>query len=68
MKQQKVYEKIFKNYKYIELSKNNKNLGTYVNLIGLKTVLVILFSPKKISNTYCFVHGDTLSTLLGVYL
>ena len=61
-------KKIFKNYKYIELSKNNKNLGTYVNLIFwfLKTVLVILFSPKKeISNTYCFVHGDTLSTLLG---
>lgn len=62
-------KKISKNYKYIELSKNHKNLGTYSNLIFwfVKSIFKILLYPKKeISHKYCFVHGDTLSTLLGI--
>lgn len=62
-------KKISKNFKYFELSNNQKNLGTYTNLIFwfIKCVFRILLIPKKeISKKYCFVHGDTLSTLLGI--
>ena len=63
-------EKIIGKYIYIELSKNKINLGTYSNLIlwFFKTIIKIIFYPdKNIKSNYCFVHGDTLSTLLGSF-
>ena len=63
-------KKIIGKYIYIELSKNKINLGTYSNLIlwFFKTIIKIIFYPdKNIKSNYCFVHGDTLSTLLGSF-
>ena len=67
----KLRNKITDNYEYIEFSKNNKNLGTYFGLMKwfLNNLLKIIFiRQKKLRFQYCFVHGDTLSTLLGSFL
>ena len=63
--------KILQDYKYVEFSNNKKNLGTYFGLIKwfTRNLLKILFiRQKKIKSQFCFVHGDTLSTLLGSLL
>ena len=60
--------KIQNGYTYVEFSSNKKNLGTYFGLIKwfIRNLLKIIFiRQKKIKSQYCFVHGDTLSTLLG---
>jgi UDP-N-acetylglucosamine 2-epimerase (non-hydrolysing) len=67
----KLRNKITDNYEYIEFSKNNKNLGTYFGLMKwfLNNLLKIIFiRQEKLRFQYCFVHGDTLSTLLGSFL
>lgn len=63
--------KIFDNHEYIEFSKNKKNLGTYFGLIKwfINNLLKIIFiRQKELKYQYSFVHGDTLSTLLGSIL
>ncbi len=67
----KLRNKITNNYEYIEFSKNKKNLGTYLGLIKwfINNLLKIIFiRQKELNSLYCFVHGDTLSTLLGSFL
>jgi UDP-N-acetylglucosamine 2-epimerase len=64
-------KKINKEYKLIEVSRNKNDLGSYKNLITwfFKTMFSLLFSKEyNIKSEYCFVHGDTLSTLLGTIL
>lgn len=61
--------KIENAYSYVELSSNSKDLGSYSNLIKwffINFIKFILFPTKNIRNEICIVHGDTLSTLLGV--
>ena len=64
-------DKILHGYTYIEFSNNKKNLGTYFGLIKWfirNLIKITLIRQKKIKSQYCFVHGDTLSTLLGSFL
>ncbi len=64
-------KKINNKCKFIDYSKNNKDLGTYSNLIIWFTfgiVKSIFIKNKHIKNTFCIVHGDTLSTLLGAII
>ena len=47
----------------------NYDLGTYVNLFKwfFKNLIKAIFIPiKSLKSEICIVHGDTLSTLLGV--
>lgn len=56
-------------YNYIELSSNSKDLGSYWELIkwfSISLIKFLLFPSKEIKQEICIVHGDTLSTLLGV--
>ena len=61
--------KIDDDYSYVELSSNSKDLGSYSNLIKwffINFIKFLLRPTKNIRNEICIVHGDTLSTLLGV--
>lgn len=61
--------KIIDTYQYIELSSNSKDLGSYWELIkwfAINLFKFLLFPSKEIKKEICIVHGDTLSTLLGV--
>lgn len=63
--------KIKGDYVYKEYTKNQYDLGTYLNLISwfLKLLIKILFTrDKNFKNNYSVVHGDTLSTLVGALL
>tara|TARA_B100000427_G_scaffold329731_1_gene347354 strand:- start:4894 stop:5967 length:1074 start_codon:yes stop_codon:yes gene_type:complete len=63
-------QKINKGYEYIEYSKNSQDIGTYGGLLrwSINALIKILFSKdKNIKSSYCFVHGDTLSTLIGSF-
>jgi len=64
-------KKLNKEHKLIEVSKNENDLGSYNGLIVwfFTTMFNVLFRKKySIKSEYCFVHGDTLSTLLGAIL
>jgi len=56
------------NYRLINLSKNSKNISSIPFMIIW--FIKIIFSIKKIKELnktfYCLVHGDTVSTLLGM--
>jgi len=61
--------KIKDNYNYFELSSNSKDLGSYLKLIQwffINLIKFLLIPSKEMRKEICIVHGDTLSTLLGV--
>ena len=61
--------KIKDNFNYIELNSNSTDLGSYWKLINwffVNLIKFLLFPSKEIKKEICIVHGDTLSTLLGV--
>ena len=61
-------KKIKGNYEYISFIDNDHDLGTYSDLIRwfLKCLFkIVTLKYKKMNNSYCVVHGDTLSTLIG---
>ena len=63
-------QKINKGYEYIEYSKNSQDIGTYGGLLRwfINSFIKVLFSTdKNIESSYCFVHGDTISTLIGTF-
>jgi UDP-N-acetylglucosamine 2-epimerase (non-hydrolysing) len=64
-------EKILGKFEYIEYSKNIEDIGTYLELIKwfvITVIKIIFFTEKKIRSSYVFIHGDTLSTILGMLL
>ena len=62
-------EKIDDKCNFINLDNLNYDLGTYMNLFKwfFKNLIKAIFIPiKSLKSEICIVHGDTLSTLLGV--
>ena len=61
-------ESFASNYKYIKLTKNTKNISKITSMISWFIKIVI--SKHKVDLDpdlkYCLVHGDTISTLLGL--
>lgn len=63
--------KINTNLTYISLTKNEDDLGTYFDLIKWFSNIIskfVIFKKIKFNDEICIVHGDTLSTLLGVLI
>ena len=57
------------NCNFINLDNLNNDLGTYTKIIKwfFKNLFKAIFVPiKSLNSEICIVHGDTLSTLLGV--
>lgn len=63
--------KIKGDYVYKEYTSNQKDLGTYLDLIKwfFKLIIKIIFKREScFKNNFSIVHGDTLSTLVGAIL
>lgn len=56
-------------YKYINLTKQNKNISSILEMIFWFISLIFNSKLKKVENIdYCLIHGDTVSTLIGLIL
>jgi UDP-N-acetylglucosamine 2-epimerase (non-hydrolysing) len=54
-------------YKYVQLSKNNKNISSIASMFFWFFKMVFTKRSNKFNDTqYCLIHGDTLSTLTGL--
>ena len=61
-------ESFASNYKYIKLTKNTKNISKISSMI-LWFIKIVISKHKVVLDPdlkYCLVHGDTISTLLGL--
>jgi len=63
-------EQISENYDYVSVSRNSKNISSIVSMFFwfLKITLRPLKVEKLQKADYCIVHGDTLSTLIGLFI
>jgi len=54
-------------YKYVQLSKNNKNISSIVSMFSWFFKMVFTKRSNEFNDAqYCLIHGDTLSTLIGL--
>lgn len=58
------------NFEYISISNNKKNISSIYSMF--KWFMQVILSTKKIdpikNAKYCLVHGDTISTLIGLVI
>lgn len=58
------------NFEYISISKNKKNISSIYSMF--KWFMKVILSTNKIdpikNAKYCLVHGDTISTLIGLVI
>lgn len=58
------------NFEYISISENKKNISSIFSMINW--FIKIIFSANKIDKLkdvkYCLIHGDTISTLIGLII